>query len=215
MLDEIAGTNTDLEKAKNLLEWVHKLIRHDGNRPLPVQRNSISLINDTKNSGHGLNCRGLAIILSEALLSVGVKAKYVELLPKAPSSDSHVITLAYLSELDQWFFLDPSCGAYFTNKLKHYLGISEIRKSLIDDDIIRINNAINYNGGLVDSVYLHYLSKNLYRFASPEHSGFGIDTASERKMIVLNPKENDDGRNHYPFTRDIIIHNPDVFWTKP
>jgi transglutaminase-like putative cysteine protease len=214
-LDKIAGANTDFEKAKNLLKWVHDLIPYDGRYPLPAQRDAISLISTAKNSGQGLNCRGLAIILSEALLSVGVKAKFVELIPKDISSDSHVVTLAYISELDQWVFLDPSYEAYFVNESNHYLGISEIRASLINDSVLKVNDEINYNGGPVDVDYLHYLSKNLYRFASPEYSAFGIDSSPERKMVVLNPAGNNDGRGLNIFSRNEIIHNPDTFWAKP
>jgi transglutaminase-like putative cysteine protease len=214
-LDKIASANTDFEKAKNLLKWVHDLIPYDGRYPLPAQRDAISLISTAKNSGQGLNCRGLAIILSEALLSVGVKAKFVELIPKNISSDSHVVTLAYVSELDQWVFLDPSYEAYFVNESNHYLGISEIRASLINDSVLKVNDEINYNGGPVDVDYLHYLSKNLYRFASPEYSAFGIDSSPERKMVVLNPAGNNDGRGLNIFSRNEIIHNPDTFWAKP
>jgi transglutaminase-like putative cysteine protease len=214
-LDKIASANTDFEKAKNLLKWVHDLIPYDGRYPLPAQRDAISLISTAKNSGQGLNCRGLAIILSEALLSVGVKAKFVELIPKDISSDSHVVTLAYVSELDQWVFLDPSYEAYFVNESNHYLGISEIRASLINDSVLKVNDEINYNGGPVDVDYLHYLSKNLYRFASPEYSAFGIDSSPERKMVVLNPAGNNDGRGLNIFSRNEIIHNPDTFWAKP
>jgi transglutaminase-like putative cysteine protease len=214
-LDKIAGANTDFEKAKNLLKWVHDLIPYDGRYPLPAQRDAISLISTAKNPGQGLNCRGLAIILSEALLSVGVKAKFVELIPKDISSDSHVVTLAYVSELDQWVFLDPSYEAYFVNESNHYLGISEIRASLINDSVLKVNDEINYNGGPVDVDYLHYLSKNLYRFASPEYSAFGIDSSPERKMVVLNPAGNNDGRGLNIFSRNEIIHNPDTFWAKP
>jgi transglutaminase-like putative cysteine protease len=214
-LDKIASANTDFEKAKNLLKWVHDLIPYDGRYPLPAQRDAISLISTAKNPGQGLNCRGLAIILSEALLSVGVKAKFVELIPKDISSDSHVVTLAYISELDQWVFLDPSYEAYFVNESNHYLGISEIRASLINDSVLKVNDEINYNGGPVDVDYLHYLSKNLYRFASPEYSAFGIDSSPERKMVVLNPAGNNDGRGLNIFSRNEIIHNPDIFWAKP
>ena len=214
-LDQIAGSGTDLEKTKNLLKWVHDLIKHDGSHPLPTQRDAISLINYAKNSGQGLNCRGLAIILSEALLSVGVKARYVELLPKDFSTDSHVVTQAYISELEQWVFFDPSYQAYFVNAAGQYLSLAEIRASLINRDILIANQEINYNGGPVDVEYLHYLSKNLYRLASPEYSGFGIDSSPERRMVILNPAGNNDGRGLNIFSRNEIIHNPDIFWAKP
>ena len=213
-LDKIAGSGPDLEKAKNLLKWVHDLIPHDGSRPLPGQRDALSLITYAKSTGQGLNCRGLAIILSEALLSVGVKARFVELLPRDFSTDSHVVTLAYIPELGQWVFFDPSYQAYFVNATGQYLGLAEIRASLMNGDVLIANDEINYNGGPVDVDYLNYLSKNLYRFASPEHSGFGIDSSPERKMVILNPAVSNAGRGN-PFQSQITIHNPNLFWAKP
>jgi len=213
-LDQVAGSGPDLEKTKNLLKWVHDLIPHDGSRPLPAQRDAISLIKSAKSSGQGLNCRGLAIILSEALLSVGVKARFVELLPRDFSTDSHVVTLAYIPELGKWVYFDPSYQAYFVNAAGQYLGLAEIRASLMNGETLMANPEINYNGGPVDVDYLNYLAKNLYRFASPEHSAFGIDTSSERRMVTLNPAGDNSGRRN-PFQAQITIHNPDLFWATP
>ncbi|MBK9925774.1 MAG: transglutaminase domain-containing protein [Anaerolineales bacterium] len=213
-LGTIAGTGTDLEKSQNMLKWVQETIRHDGSYPLPSKRDAISLIEYTQSSGHGLNCRGLAIVLSESLLSVGVKARFVELLPRDFSSESHVVTLAYLSELDQWMYLDPTYQAYFVDETNHYLDIAEIRSGLITGSLLQANSSINYNGGPVDVDYLHYLAKNFYRFASPQVSAFGIDSSPDRKMVTLNPMGNDSGRRN-PFAKNQVIHNPDVFWAKP
>jgi transglutaminase-like putative cysteine protease len=213
-LDKIAGSGSDFEKAKNLLRWVHELIPHDGSSPLPAQRDAIALIDSAKNSGKGLNCRGLAIVLSEALLSVGVKARFVELLPKDFSTESHVVTLAYIPESERWVFFDPSYQAYLVDTAGDTLGLNEIRARLINGSTLLANAEINYNGGPLDVDYLNYLSKNLYRFASPEHSGFGIDTSPERRMIVLNPAGDSSGRSS-PFQKQIILHNPALFWAKP
>lgn len=213
-LDEVAGPGPRLEQAKNLLAWAHDLVPHDGSQPLPRQRDAISLIEHAQSTGQGLNCRGLAIILSESLLSVGIKSRIVELLPRDFSTDSHVVTLAYLPELERWVFFDPSYRAYFVDAAGQPLGVAEIRASLRSGKAIIANPEINYNGGPLDVDYPHYLSKNLYRFASPEYSGFGIDSSPERKMVVLNPIGDDSGRRN-PLQKQTIIHNPDIFWAKP
>jgi transglutaminase-like putative cysteine protease len=213
-LDEIAGPGSSLEQAKNLIEWVHDLIPHDGSQPLPRQRDAISLIEHAQSSGQGLNCRGLAIILSESLLSVGIQSRIVELLPRDFSTDSHVVTLAYLPELERWVFFDPSYQAYFVNAVGQYQGIADIRANLINRETLIANLEINYNGGPVDVDYPNYLSKNLYRFASPLYSGFGSDSSENRKMVVLNPAGNNTGRGGL-LDDSRVIHNPDVFWAKP
>lgn len=213
-LDKIVGSGPDFEKAKNLLKWVHDQVPHDGSRPLPRQHDAISLIESAKSSGHGLNCRGLAIVLSEALLSVGVKSRFVELLPRDYSTESHVVTLAYIPELGKWVFFDPTYQAYFVNAAGQPLSLGEIRASLSNGDALQANPEINYNGGPMDVDYLNYLAKNLHHFASPQYSAFGIDSSSERQMIVLNPAGDNSGRRN-PFEPKIILHNPALFWAKP
>lgn len=103
-LDEVAGSGSRLEQAQNLLAWVHGLVPHDGSQPLPRQRDAIALIEHAQSMGQGLNCRGLAILLSKFLLSVGIQSRIVELLPRDFSTDSHVVTVAYLPESERWVF---------------------------------------------------------------------------------------------------------------
>ena len=213
-LDEVAGPGSSLEQAKNLLAWAHDLVPHDGSQPLPRQRDAISLIEHAHSTGRGLNCRGLAIILSESLLSVGIQSRIVELLPRDFSTDSHVVAIAYLPELSRWVYFDPSYQAYFVDSAGQPLGVADIRASLRSGEVLIANPEINYNGGPLDVDYPHYLAKNLYRFASPRYSGFGSDSSKDREMVVLNPAGNDDGRSGL-IDKSLVVHNPDVFWAKP
>ena len=213
-LDQIAGAGSDFEKAKNLLKWVQVELRHDGSGVLPAQHDALTLISSAKSSGQGLNCRGMAIVLAETLLSVGIPARYVELNPRDFSTESHVVTQAYLAELDKWVFFDPTYGAYFLNAAGQPLSLDEIRASLISGEPLFTNPEINYNGGPVDVDYLNYLAKNLYHLASPQVSAFGIDTAPARTMVVLNPA-GDHSERRNPFQAHLTLHNPEVFWAKP
>lgn len=213
-LDEIAGSGPRLEQAKNLLAWTHDLVPHDGRQPLPRQRDAISLIEHAQSTGRGLNCRGLAIILSESLLSVGIQSRIVELLPRGFSTDSHVVAVAYIPELGRWVFFDPSYQAYFVDSAGQPLGIADIRASLRSGEVLIANPEINYNDGPVDVDYLNYLAKNLYRFASPRYSGFGSDSSKDREMVVLNPAGNNAGRGGLR-DKSLVLHNPGIFWAKP
>lgn len=72
-LDSIAGTGSEELKIINLLHWIHNLIPHDGNHENPTVKNAMSMINECKRDLRGLNCRGLATVLNECYLSLGIK----------------------------------------------------------------------------------------------------------------------------------------------
>jgi hypothetical protein len=209
-LAEISGTGTDFEKSKNLLKWVHELIDQDGNSTLPKERSAMSLIEYAQNNKQGLNCRGLAIILNESLLSIGIKSRYIELIPKDLSIDSHIVVAAYIPNLDKWVFLDPSFNAYFLDNTKTPMSVGEVREALINNFPLKTNDDIE-SGSVV---YTNYISKNIYRLGSPVNSSVGYDSNKEKSFILLNPKDDNYDFYHKPFTSS-IIHNQATFWAKP
>lgn len=71
-LDVIAGKGDEISQMKNIMYWLHDQIRHDGSGGFPrnTKRNAIDLYNACKAQNRGLNCRGLAIVLSEMYLAM-------------------------------------------------------------------------------------------------------------------------------------------------
>ncbi len=96
-LDSIAGSGDDISRIKNLLYWVHDLVRHDGSSSWPdCNYNLVDLYNVCRDGSRGLNCRFMAIMLTEALLAEGIPARYLTCESKEydTESDCHVITVA-------------------------------------------------------------------------------------------------------------------------
>jgi hypothetical protein len=89
-LDSISGNKDEISKFKNLLYWVHNVVKHDGSSDNPASKNAIDLIDVCKKENRGINCRMMATILKDAYQAEGFKARVVTCLPK----DTLPITIA-------------------------------------------------------------------------------------------------------------------------
>ena len=117
-LDSIAGEGTDVEKMKRLTYWVHDLVPHDGGSYNPEPRNLRHLAEVCKEEGRGVNCRMMAIMLTEALLAEGIPARYLTCQPKAwdTDSDCRVICVGWSESLGKWIWLDPTFAAFVSDE---------------------------------------------------------------------------------------------------
>ena len=128
----------------------------------------------------GLNCYNLSIILTECLLSIGVPARTVLIMPFSPyDRDNHVVTHAYIADLGKWIMLDPTWSAYVKDAAGNILDVVELRGSLADGRDVFLNDEFSYNGTKLitndEQVqwYKRYLAKDLFYFTTYETSGFG------------------------------------------
>ncbi len=96
-LDSIAGNGNDISKIKNLTYWVHDIVRHDGSSYNPRGPKTLANIVDTcQQYNRGVNCRMMAIMLTEALLAEGIPARYLTCQSKdfEKDPDCHIICMA-------------------------------------------------------------------------------------------------------------------------
>lgn len=217
-LDSVAGQGDDITRIKNLLYWVHDLVRHDGSSSWPDCRfNLVDLYNLCKKEGRGLNCRFMAMMLTEALLAEGIPARYLTCMPKAydEDSDCHVITVAWSESLNKWIWVDPTFAAYVTDENGLLLHPGEVRDRLRLDMPLVLNDDANWNHQNPETKehYLdYYMAKNLYLIetnliqqAEPE----GQSAHKQGKTCTLVP----DGFD-YPNT-DYLISDDVLFWQAP
>lgn len=218
-LDSIAGTGSEILKILNVMHWLHYLIPHDGMKDNPEIKNALSMINACKKEGRGLNCRGLAMVLNECYLSLGIKSRYVTCLPKDTADpDCHVINMVYSNDLQKWIWIDPSFDAYVMNEEGELLGIEEVRERLINGKPLILNPDANWNRQQtqVKEFYLeNYMAKNLYRLETPLVSEYNTETKAEGKLIkyvqlisVADVPTNKSKQWYY-------TNNPTLFWAKP
>ena len=217
-LDSIAGSGDEINKIKNLLHWVHNIVRHDGRSANPESKNAIDLIETCKKENRGINCRMMAIILNECYLAMGFKARYVICLPKKYVDDCHVINIVYSNILDKWIWVDPTFNAYVMDEKDNLLGIEEVRKRLIEGSFLKINEEANWNNKKKETKehYLdYYMTKNLYKLECNLYSGYNIETQKENKpsprTIVLCPTNSSEIKEASIDATD----NVEYFWQSP
>jgi hypothetical protein len=224
-LDSIAGQGNDVLKILNLLQWVHNLIPHDGNHDNPEVKNALSMINVCKKDDRGLNCRGLALVLNECYLAMGIKSRIVTCYPKdilKIDPDCHVINSVYSESLKKWLWIDPTFNAFVMNENGEMLSIEEVRERLINDKILILNPNANWNNKQTQTKegYLkNYMAKNLYMLESPATSEYNMETHREGKTISyikLLPLDYDNQQvDKVESDGKITVfktNNPKVFW---
>ncbi len=197
-LDSIAGGGNDVSKILSLLHWIHNLVPHDGVSYNPEVLNALSMIRECKKSNRGLNCRGLATVLNECYLAIGIKSRFVTCLPKdslGTDLDCHVINMVYSTHLNKWLWIDPTFDAYVMDEKDQMLSIEEVRDRLITDKPLLINPDANWNhkSSQTKEEYLYnYMAKNLYILECPLNSEFDTETPQKDKLtsyIRLVPLE--------------------------
>lgn len=188
-LDSIAGSAGEIVKILNLMRWVHNLVPHDGNHENPVIKNAMSMIKECRSNARGLNCRGLATVLNECYLAIGISSRFVTCMPKDSlgiDPDCHVINSVYSNELKKWIWIDPTNNAYVMNEKGELLSIEEVRQRLITDQPLILNQDANWNNKLAvtkQNYLYHYMAKNLYMLESPLNSQFDSETSESEKTI--------------------------------
>jgi transglutaminase-like putative cysteine protease len=230
-LDSIAGGGDQVSRILSMMHWVHNLIPHNGTLHTPGVRNAPGLIKICTEEHRGLNCRGLATVLSECYLSLGIKSRMVICMPKdTVFDDCHVINAVFCDELDRWLWIDPTHDAYVMDEEGNLLGIEEVRERLIKNKPLIINPDANWNhrtSTLKEAYLYEYMAKNLYRLKSPVHNTFdteGIERGKTVEYIELLPL---DAINQFPPKKvrtnpqtgmtyvTYKTTNPDLFWQKP
>ncbi len=226
-LDSIAGTGSEVSKIINLLHWIHYLIPHDGMHGNPEVRNALNMISVCKKEGRGLNCRGLATVLNECYLSMGIKSRFVTCLPKDTTDpDCHVINMVYSNDLNKWIWIDPTMDAYVMNEKGELLGIEEVRERLINGKPLLLNPDANWNRQQTQTkqFYLEtYMAKNLYRLECPLMSEYDTETLNDGKVVnYVKLLSTDDQDNHIESSthkgKKVIVYKTNdssFFWQKP
>ena len=229
-LDSIAGQGTDVLKILNLMHWIHDLVPHDGMNGNPEMKNAMSMLEVCKKESRGLNCRGLALVLNECYLSLGIKSRVVTCLPKDSLKvdlDCHVINSVFSESLKKWIWIDPTFDAYVMNEKGELLSIEEVRERLISDKTLILNPDANWNNKSTQTKedYLeNYMAKNLYILECLSTSEYNMETSAEGKTfnyIKLLPldyfeqtpdKTEEKGEKSNSLWITYKTNNPNLFW---
>ena len=216
-LDALAtSSKTTWEKAVELACFVAKNIPHDNQKEPIDERSAISLWEYSRRVTTGFNCRWHSILLSELMLSVGIKNCFVSCMPEdKEDSDCHVVNLVWLPELNKWAMIDSDMLEYVTDHNGTPLSLQEMRESIIQDKTLYIkvlpgfeNSWVAQKNGLK---YMQaYWAKNLYWFCVHTTYGFGLEgkkTLSDSYVALVPP-----GYDCSYTSLDEVTSNASAFW---
>lgn len=213
-LDSVAGNGDEISKIKNILTYVHNKIRHDGQHANPIHLNSIDMAEACKDGSRGLNCRGLAITLTECYLAMGFPARYVTCMPKEYIDDCHVINVVWSEQLKKWLWVDPTFNAWVTDDNGNMLSIQEVRENLRNGTPVNINPEANWNNQTQQTTeeYLHYyMTKNLYYISVSTNNEFGV----EDPALPNYPHQIDLMPTGFTIGRHSEVNDDEWFWQPP
>lgn len=217
-LDSIAGRGDEISRIKNLLYWLHDLVRHDGNSNWPsCHFNAVDLYETCQRENRGLNCRFLAMMLNEVLLAEGIPARYLTCQSQLYGSDSdcHVINVAWSTSLKKWIWVDPTFAAYVTDENGLLLHPGEVRERLQKNLPLVLNEDANWNHEAkqtVDDYLKVYMAKNLYVISANtlnQSEPEGQANHPQGDSVALAPKD-------FMFNQATVVTTDDeYFWQAP
>ena len=229
-LETIAGKGSELTRIINLMSWVYSLAGHANEPKIPLERNSFTLIHLAKIEHQHNNCYMKTVILNEVYLSLGFYSRHTHLLPHSnEEEESHFITSVYSKSLEKWILMDPDFGAYVTDKKGTILGVSEIRKYLIEGEpmkTIHIGRGkfeekwLNLTNFIKGVNYLWFLSEFIFKIRCPIKSMFNQESEPVRTYFELIPNKYKeelllDSKITQKDKRIFYISNEELFWQKP
>ena len=183
-LDAIATSQKSTwEKALDVAVFVAKNIPHNNQKEMLVERNAITLWEYSRRNKNGFNCRWHATILSELLLSIGIRNSFVTCLPyDKDDGDCHVVNIVWLPELNKWAMLDCDFTQYITGDNNIPLSLQEMREYIQSGKNFTVNILPGFEASWVakpsGKEYLQaYWAKNLYWFALYTVYAFDLEGA--------------------------------------
>lgn len=193
---QIAGEGDTFTKAIRLMEWLTTHVHHDGSCNPEGRRCALTALTYAFDQPEkGVNCSWLAMTLTECLLSLGIPARTIDIVPFAPyDMDNHVITHVWTGT--QWVMLDPTTNSYAMDKDGNLLDVFTMRALLADQQEIVFCDGLRYNGAPYDAKeHRDYLAKDLFWFQMAEVSRY---PATAGRTLVIAP-------THYdPKRRDLL-----------
>ena len=178
-LDRIAASGLPTwEKVLKISRFVSDHIPHDNQREPMQELNAITLWEYAQRVPTGFNCRWHAILLSELLLSIDIKNRFVTCLPEDEhDQDCHVVNLVWLPEMNKWAMIDSDMQEYVTGPDGIPLSLEEMRTELIAGRKLNIRRNADPDG----VEYMQgYWAKNLYWFSF--HITIGYDLEGRRQL---------------------------------
>jgi hypothetical protein len=129
------------ETATRLLAWVHQRWVHANDH---VDEPDALEVLERVDKGARFACVEYSIVLSQALNAVGIPARRVDLRQRGHHvgiGRSHVVSEAWIDDLDRWVLLDGQNGSYWVGSDDAPLGVRELQRLHSAGDVPRFVGA--------------------------------------------------------------------------
>lgn len=190
-LGAIAGCGAAFDRAVRVMDWLTAHVRHNGMCNPEGPRCAMTALSYAFDQpDRGVNCAWLATTLTECLLSLGIPARTVYIMPFAPyDCDNHVVTEVWD---DGWSLLDPTCNCFVRDGAGHPLSVFGLRAAFANQQEVAFSEGLRYNMQPYKAEdHRDYLAKDLFWFRIAERTGFG-DTG---RFVTIAPEGFDPHRH--------------------
>ncbi|MBR5032717.1 MAG: hypothetical protein IKX70_03545 [Treponema sp.] len=194
-LDALAASDKSTwEKSVELAVFVAKNIPHDNQKKFLKERNAITLWEYSRQVPTGFNCRWHSTLLSELLLSIGIRNSFITCLPYDKNDgDCHVVNIVWLPELEKWAMIDSDMVEYVTGEDGVPLSLQEMREYIQNDIPFTVNVLPGFEDSWVAKPsgleYMQaYWAKNLYWFQTYMVYAFDLEYAYDSEGARVSGK---------------------------
>lgn len=208
-LDSLAGNGSEFTKMLRVTVGIGRFLEFGKSSNID-SFHAIEVLDKTK-QGFKSNCFVAATVLSECFLSMGYVARVVRCMPiDLRFNECHCMTIAYAQDMNKFVAFDAAMGGCYIDSKGRPLGISEIRKNIIEGKEVHLRSIFKTRGQNI----IAYLCKNMIRFQSHKVSKYGNETSKLFNIVNLNPitiplrdKHNNNTQCNYEYT-----YNDECFW---
>lgn len=223
-LELVKDSKSDLDIILKLMRWVYeKLLYRESYEQNISHLHAADILDIAKAERKSVNCLSHATVMTEVLLLYHFFAKTVTCLSMGTFPyDCHNITVVYVPSIKQWIALDPTFNFYFTDQREQLISLDAMRRACIDNKDIRIISNHRFQSSQtkeLQSIYMKYMAKNLFRFRTYKNVMQRRQDREEEIIYELVPKGYMPNAGNYIFkeseNRSIYyISDPDFFWEK-
>lgn len=217
-LEDIRGEGNDNDVFRRVCNWVYNTLSAGTNETISQQCkkldwNTLTILQQVKDNGLFCDCGTFAIVLTEVLLALGYKARWVQCLPlDLRYSDSHCVTHVYSKDFGKWMIVDAALNQIYFNRKGIPLSLPELRQSLLNDERILFLSSSDKNRNWL----LHYWKKNIFRFHCFLENKYGFYSASNQTHCYLDPENFKISNKMYQRDSGKICHihtsSPEEYW---
>lgn len=161
-----------IARVESLLMWMGDRVVFDGGS-MPGFPLTAATLWSASRAGASLNCLAASTLFASLAQGQGLSARVLWLYSRDLSNENHVIVLVWDGEA-RWLAVDPSYRTLFYGDSRP-LGPEELRSRVAVGAPVAFSSGASWNGETLDEGYLHYLSKNLYRWSALGASGGRIN----------------------------------------